>query len=137
LAKSETERYAEQPPIESGVPEYLKPGKIGTLAVANRLIRSATSETMATECGEVTDELIGFYGTLARGGAGLLITGHAYIEKIGQCSARQIGVYSDMLVPGLARLTAAVHQNGGRIFCKLSRQPVGHAEHRSDRAFDH
>jgi 2,4-dienoyl-CoA reductase-like NADH-dependent reductase (Old Yellow Enzyme family) len=120
LAKSETERYAEQPPIESGVPEYLKPGKIGTLAVANRLIRSATSETMATECGEVTDELIGFYGTLARGGAGLLITGHTYVEKIGQCSARQIGIYSDMLVPGLARLTAAVHQNGGRIFCELS-----------------
>jgi len=75
---------------------------------------------MATDRGEVTEELISFYSTLARGGAGLLITGHAYVEEIGQCSARQIGIYSDTLVPALTRLTAAVHQNGGRIFCELS-----------------
>ena len=108
------------PDTKSDVPEYLRPGKIGSLALANRLIRTATSETMATEQGEVTNELINFYGALARGGAGLLITGHAYVEEVGQCSARQIGIYSDTLVPGLARLTAAVHQNGGRIFCELS-----------------
>jgi len=108
------------PDTKSDVPEYLRPGKIGSLALANRLIRTATSETMATEQGEVTNELINFYSALARGGAGLLITGHAYVEEVGQCSARQIGIYSDTLVPGLARLTAAVHQNGGRIFCELS-----------------
>jgi 2,4-dienoyl-CoA reductase-like NADH-dependent reductase (Old Yellow Enzyme family) len=104
----------------SGVPEYLLPGKIGTLSLANRLVRTATSETMATDRGEVTDELIGLYSELARGGAGLLITGHAYVEKLGQCSAKQIGIYSDELIPGLARLTKAVHQNDGRIFCELS-----------------
>jgi len=85
-----------------------------------RLVRTATSETMATDRGEVTDELIDFYGELARGGAGLLITGHAYVEKLGQCSARQIGIYSDELIPGLARLTTTVHQNDGRIFGELS-----------------
>lgn len=106
--------------IETGVAEYLKPGKIGSLAIPNRLIRTATSETMATERGEVTDELIGLYTALARGGAGLLITGHAYVEEIGQCSARQIGIYADTLVSGLARLTEAVHRNGGPIFCELS-----------------
>jgi 2,4-dienoyl-CoA reductase-like NADH-dependent reductase (Old Yellow Enzyme family) len=99
---------------------YLRPGRIGSLVVANRLIRTATSETMATERGEVTDELIDFYSTLARGGAGLLITGHAYVEEVGQCSARQIGIYADTLVSGLARLATAVRQNGGRIFCELS-----------------
>src|SRR5262249_37770972 len=108
------------PNIETAVPDYLKPGKIGSLAIANRLIRTATSETMATERGEVTDELTNFYSTLARGGAGLLITGHAYVEEVGQCSARQIGIYADTLVPGLSRLTAAVHQNSSRIFCELS-----------------
>ena len=101
-------------------PVYLQPGRIGSLVVANRLIRAATSETMATERGEVTGELIDFYSTLARGGAGLLITGHAYVEEVGQCSARQIGIYADTLVPGLARLATAVRQNGGRIFCELS-----------------
>jgi 2,4-dienoyl-CoA reductase-like NADH-dependent reductase (Old Yellow Enzyme family) len=71
------------PDIDTGVPDYLKPGTIGSLRVANRLIRTATSETMATDRGEVTDELISFYSTLARGGAGLLITGHAYVEEVG------------------------------------------------------
>ena len=81
------------PDTKSDVPKYLRPGKIGSLALANRLIRTATSETMATERGEVTNELINLYSTLARGGAGLLITGHAYVEEVGQCSARQIGIY--------------------------------------------
>ncbi len=101
-------------------PDYLKPGKIGRLAVKNRLVRAATSETMATDSGEVTDALIKLYSDLARGGAGLLITGHAYIDPAGQCSARQIGIYSDHLVPGLTKLAAAVHEHGGRIFCEIS-----------------
>jgi 2,4-dienoyl-CoA reductase-like NADH-dependent reductase (Old Yellow Enzyme family) len=104
----------------TGIPEYLRPGKIGSLVTSNRLIRAATSETMASQQGEVTDELISLYSELARGGAGLLITGHAYVEEGGQCSARQIGIYSDKLTSGLARLAAAVHEHGGRIFCELS-----------------
>jgi 2,4-dienoyl-CoA reductase-like NADH-dependent reductase (Old Yellow Enzyme family) len=64
------------PDTKGDVPEYLRCGKIGSLVLANRLIRTATSETMATEQGEVTNELINFYSARARGGAGLLITGH-------------------------------------------------------------
>ncbi len=100
--------------------EYLRSGQIGSLVLPNRLIRTATSETMATERGEITDKLIDFYSTLAQGGAGLLITGHAYVDPDGQCSPRQIGIYTDNLVPGLERLASAVHRHGGRIFCELS-----------------
>jgi 2,4-dienoyl-CoA reductase-like NADH-dependent reductase (Old Yellow Enzyme family) len=104
----------------TGVSRYLQPGKIGSLVIGNRLIRAATSETMASDRGEVTDELVHFYSELARGGAGLLITGHAYVDEDGQCSARQIGIYADVLIDGLTRLVAAVHEHGGRIFCELS-----------------
>jgi 2,4-dienoyl-CoA reductase-like NADH-dependent reductase (Old Yellow Enzyme family) len=99
---------------------YLAPGRIGRLQLRNRLVRAATSETMATAEGEVTDALIGLYAELARGGAGLLITGHAYVEPRGQCSPRQIGIYADHLVPGLRRLTDAVHAQGGLVFAELS-----------------
>jgi 2,4-dienoyl-CoA reductase-like NADH-dependent reductase (Old Yellow Enzyme family) len=101
-------------------PLYLAPGKIGRLQLDNRLVRAATSETMATADGTVTDELVAFYETLARGGAGLLISGHIYVERRGQCSPRQMGLYSDTLVPGLRKLTDAVHRHGGRIFAELS-----------------
>ena len=57
---------------------------------------------MCTAEGEVTDELIGLYSSLAKGGAGLLITGHTYIDPRGQCSPRQIGIYADHLMPGFS-----------------------------------
>ena len=101
-------------------PPYLQSGSIGRLPLRNRLVRAATSETMATEDGAVTDRLVGFYETLAKGGAGLLITGHIYVERRGQCSARQMGLYSDDLIPGLRRLTDTVHRHGARIFAELS-----------------
>lgn len=99
---------------------YLSPGSIGKIELRNRLVRAATSETMCTIDGAVTDEIVDLYADLSRGGAGLLITGHIYIEPRGQCSDRQIGIYSDTLIPGLRRLTDAVHEFGGKIFAELS-----------------
>ncbi len=101
-------------------PPYLAPGRIGRLQLPNRLVRAATSETMATIEGAATEELVRFYETLAKGGAGLLITGHVYVEQRGQCSPRQMGLYADALVPSLRRVTDAVHRHGGRIFAELS-----------------
>src|SRR3984885_1545913 len=102
------------------VKPYLAPGKIGSLTLKNRIIRAATSETMATEDGEVTDQLLHLYSDLARGGAGLIITGHIYVSRDGQCSPRQMGAYSDAMLPGLRTLTEAVHRLGGIIFAELS-----------------
>jgi 2,4-dienoyl-CoA reductase-like NADH-dependent reductase (Old Yellow Enzyme family) len=102
------------------LPPYLAPARIGGLQLRNRLVRAATSETMATADGKVTDELVELYTELAKGGAGLLITGHCYVEQRGQCSPRQIGIYADHLLPGLKRLTDAVHTHRGVIFAELS-----------------
>jgi 2,4-dienoyl-CoA reductase-like NADH-dependent reductase (Old Yellow Enzyme family) len=102
------------------LPPYLAPARIGGLQLRNRLVRAATSETMATADGKVTDELVELYTELAKGGAGLLITGHCYVEQRGQCSPRQIGIYADHLLPGLRRLTDAVHAHRGVIFAELS-----------------
>jgi 2,4-dienoyl-CoA reductase-like NADH-dependent reductase (Old Yellow Enzyme family) len=99
---------------------YLLPGQIGSLSIKNRLIRAATSETMADADGAVTSAVIKLYADLAAGGAGLLITGHAYVERRGQCSPNQIGVYTDAHIPGLAALSETVHKHGGKIFIELS-----------------
>jgi 2,4-dienoyl-CoA reductase-like NADH-dependent reductase (Old Yellow Enzyme family) len=99
---------------------FMAPGKIGRLALKNRLVRAATSETMATDDGYATDDLVRLYADLARGGAGLIITGHIYVEPSGQYEPRQLGLDHDGLVGPLARITDAVHRHGGVIFAELS-----------------
>lgn len=98
----------------------LRPGRIGTLELSNRLVRAATSETMATEDGVITPELIDFYRRLARGGAGLIISGHIYVDRRGQYAPFQTGIESDSKILGWRRLVDAVHDDGGTIFAELS-----------------
>lgn len=101
-------------------PPFLAPGRIGKLALKNRFVRAATSETMATDAGLATEELVAFYRRLAAGGAGLLITGHIYVEPDGQYEPRQLGLHDDAAIAPLARLTRAVHDEGGVVFAELA-----------------
>ena len=87
--------------------------RIGTLEVRNRLVRSATAEMMADEAGRPLPQLVELYRELARGGVGLIITGHMYIHPSGKAHPGMTGIYSDDLIPGLATLADAVHDAGG------------------------
>jgi 2,4-dienoyl-CoA reductase-like NADH-dependent reductase (Old Yellow Enzyme family) len=57
---------------------------------------------------------------LAQGGAGLIITSHAYVTKEGQGTPWQLGVYKDELVAALKNLSSAVQENGGKIILQLA-----------------
>ena len=100
-------------------PLYLRPGRIGSLELPNRLVRGATSETMASPSGVVYDSFVELYRRLAEGGAGLLLTGHMYVDPRGQASANQTGIHDDRVIPALQRATDAVHEAGGRIFAQI------------------
>lgn len=93
--------------------------RLGTLELPNRLMRSATWEGMATDFGYVTDELVALYRDLARGGVGLIVTGFAYVVPSGRALPRQVGVYDDRQVAGLARIADAVHREGGRVAAQI------------------
>ncbi|MHA1130065.1 MAG: NADH:flavin oxidoreductase [Candidatus Helarchaeota archaeon] len=101
------------------------PSKIGDLEISNRLIRSATYLSRATEDGFVTDDLIRTYEALAEGGIGLTITGMSYVRKDGNQLTRMIGSYSDAHIEGLARLAGAYHDkaselaNNSKIFLQI------------------
>jgi 2,4-dienoyl-CoA reductase-like NADH-dependent reductase (Old Yellow Enzyme family) len=83
-------------------------------------VRSATWEGMAAEDGSVTALLIDLYRALTDGGVGLIITGHSFVHPSGKHSPRQLGIYSDDLIPGLQQLTGAVHDRDGRIVLQLN-----------------
>jgi 2,4-dienoyl-CoA reductase-like NADH-dependent reductase (Old Yellow Enzyme family) len=96
------------------------PIKIGKLAIAGRLIKTATAETRATDDGFATPELIDFYLPMAKGGTPLIITGNIYVSLDGKSAPRQVGADHDDKIPGLKRLTDAVHAHGSKMFAQLN-----------------
>lgn len=97
-----------------------EPGDINGTRLSNRFVRSATWEGMAADDGSCTTRLIDLMVNLAKGGVGLIISSHTYVMKEGQAAPWQLGIYKDELVPGLQDMTAAVHENGGKIVMQLS-----------------
>jgi 2,4-dienoyl-CoA reductase-like NADH-dependent reductase (Old Yellow Enzyme family) len=94
--------------------------EIKGMRLANRFVRSATWEGMATEEGACTPRLKELMRELARGRVGMIITSHAYVRKDGQAGSWQLGIYEDGLEAGLKEMTRAVHDEGGRIVLQLS-----------------
>ncbi len=90
------------------------------MPLKNRFVRSATWEGMAADNGAATPDLIKLMADLAQGGVGLIISSHAYVSKEGQAGPWQLGVYADDLVPGLSKMTGAVHDQGGKIVIQLA-----------------
>lgn len=98
----------------------LEPGSLGPVVTRNRIVRAGTSESAATPGGEVTDTLVAIHERLARGNVGLIFTGHMFCHPRGRYEHKQTGIDRDELVPGLRRLTEAVHRHGGRIFAQIA-----------------
>lgn len=88
---------------------------IGSLELENRAVRSATWSGVGDDRGYATDRAVAFYHALAKGGIGLIVTGYQYIMPNGIQLPYMIGNYEDDQIPGLARLAATVHEEGGRI----------------------
>jgi 2,4-dienoyl-CoA reductase-like NADH-dependent reductase (Old Yellow Enzyme family) len=75
---------------------------------------------MADVEGRPTPALVALYGRLARGGVGLIITGHMYVHPSGKAHPGMVGIYSDSLVPDLAQLADAVHRENGRVAVQIN-----------------
>jgi len=97
-----------------------EPMQVGNLQIKNRFVHSATCENMATERGEVTDDLVKRYQRLARGEVGLIIPGYLYIDPLGRGSPRQTGIHRDDLIPGLKRVADTIHEEGGLVVFQLA-----------------
>lgn len=89
-----------------------EPKELGNMVIKNRFVRSATFERMASEEGKVTEDLLNFYKPLAKGGAGLIITGLTSVHPSGHGYPNQLVIETDDFIPGLNRLSDAIHENG-------------------------
>ncbi len=93
---------------------------LGGLTLANRFVRSATAEGLATTRGFCSPVLSKFLVRLAKGGTGLLITGHTAVSREGKAADRQLCLWHDDFIPALVDMTGQVHDAGGKIVMQLS-----------------
>lgn len=86
------------------------PGKIGPLTLRNRTIRAAAYEGMCPG-NAPSDQLYEYHKAVASGGIGMTTIAYAAVTQSGLSFERQLWLRPD-IVPGLRRITDAIHQEG-------------------------
>lgn len=101
-------------------PDPFAPVQLGPVRLRNRVVKAATSEGRSPD-GLVTDDLIAFHRRFAEGGVGMTTVAYCCVSKEAASAPGQI-VMDARALPGLRRLTDAVHEAGAAISAQL-----GHA----------
>ena len=99
--------------------KLFEPVSIGSLSIRNRFLKAATYEGRATPEGELTPELMQLYLQWARGGAGAIITGYAYVMQNEQPNPRMLGIYDDRFISHYQGFTDAIHAAGSRVILQI------------------
>ena len=100
----------------------LTPARIGPVEIKNRIVMPPMTTRTADDEGFVTEDCIAYYLARVQGGTGLITLEMASPEKVGRHRRREIGIYDDRFIPGLKRLTDAIHRGGAKASIQL-----GHA----------
>jgi N-ethylmaleimide reductase len=87
------------------------------LELPNRILMSAMTRTRATEDGVPTDLMRRYY--VQRASAGLIVTECTEVSDQGHGIIRAPGIHGQDQIDGWRRVTDAVHDAGGRIYCQL------------------
>ena len=102
-------------------PCLFQPGSIGAVTLKNRLIMPPISTNLAGKDGAVTDELVFHYAERAKGGVGMITVENACIAyPLARHGANEPRIDNDTFVPGLRRLTDAIHQHGAKAAVELT-----------------
>lgn len=98
----------------------IKPGRIGSLELKNRMAVSAMGVNLAEADGSCGERLIAFHERQARGGVGLIMLGVPGVAwPHGGNQPRQIAISEDRHIPGLKALAEAVHAHGAKVAAQL------------------
>lgn len=98
------------------------PGRIGSMPLKNRFVRSAVFENGGAPNGEVLDAYVDIHRAYAEGGVCLSITGYIAVMEYGK-KGTHVCAYDDKFIPGLARVADVVHSVGNG--CKIAAE-IGH-----------
>ena len=106
--------------MSPGGPRVFSPVRLGPITLKNHTIKAATFEGAAPK-GVVTDQLIEFHRRTAAGGVAMTTVAYLAVSPEGRTD-RHCVLLGDESLPGLRRLTQAVHAAGAAASAQ-----IGHA----------
>ena len=108
-------------------PHLTSPGRIGSLALRNRMAVTAMGVSLAESDGTLGPRIRAYHEEQARCGAGLIITGAAGVAwPVGGVQREQIAISDDRYLPGMTALAEAVHDHGAKLAFQIHNGgPVG------------
>jgi 2,4-dienoyl-CoA reductase-like NADH-dependent reductase (Old Yellow Enzyme family) len=97
----------------------LTSARIGAVQIANRVVLPPMTTRTADAEGCVTEDTIAYYEARVAGGVGLITVEMASPEKAGRHRHRELGIYDDRFLPGLAELVDMIHRGGAKASIQL------------------
>lgn len=111
----------------NAAPNVFSPAKLGPITLRNRTIKAATFEAR-TPGALVSDDLIAFHRAMAAGGVGMTTMAYCAVSQGGRTDDSALWLRPEA-VPGLRRLTEAVHAEGAAISAQIGHAgPVANAK---------
>jgi 2,4-dienoyl-CoA reductase-like NADH-dependent reductase (Old Yellow Enzyme family) len=102
-------------------PAPFEAARLGPVTLRNRIIKAATFEGR-TPKRVVTDDLVEFHRRVAAGGVGMTTVAYCAVTRAGSTDGHQLTLDNPDVVPGLRRLTDAIHGEGAAASAQ-----IGHA----------
>lgn len=109
-----------RPQQPSAFASLLSPFNLGRVALRNRMVFQPHFTALGARDGLGSDDLRAYHEERARGGVGLVIVESQAIHPSGKMSRRFVSAWDPASIPGLRRITDAVHSHGAKIFGQLT-----------------
>jgi 2,4-dienoyl-CoA reductase (NADPH2) len=104
----------------AGYAHLLKPGRLGSLELKNRIYMTAMGTNLADPGGVCGERSRAYYTERAKGGVGLITVGSVGVAwPVGSALQSQIALSEDRHIPGIKALADAVHAHGAKLALQL------------------
>jgi 2,4-dienoyl-CoA reductase-like NADH-dependent reductase (Old Yellow Enzyme family)/thioredoxin reductase len=94
------------------------PLRLGPVELQNRIVSTAHQTSLVRDH-LPTDDFVAYHEARARGGAGLIVLEATAVDQSGVLTGHTLAGFREEIVPGLARVAAAVQPHGTRLFLQL------------------
>ena len=96
-----------------------QPFEMGNMTLKNRMVMPPMVVSYATADGYTTKRNIAYYEARAKGGVGLIIQEATFVHPLGRILGNEQGISDDSFIPGLNKLTQAVHRHGAKVAVQI------------------